>query len=110
MSAGEEHRGEGELGATRLGCGDFHETYDRLMRLLNEVARAEDHAGRGMLSAVAVNAHSGMPGQGYFSLARRLGREGTNDAIWGRERAHLQAAWQELAPNAPHPPSEGSPR
>ena len=56
--------------------GEIRETYHKLMQLLNEVSEAEDSAGRGMLSAVVVGARSGMPGRGYFSLARRLGREG----------------------------------
>jgi hypothetical protein len=81
--------------ATRLEWGDLRETYDELTRLLNEGSETEDHAGRGMISAVAVSAYSGMPGNGFFSLARHLGREGTNDAIWRRERAHLQASWQD---------------
>jgi len=62
-----------------------------------------------MLSAVVVGARSGMPGLGFFSLARRLGREGTNDSIWRRERAQLQATWQDevsaeaTVPSPPHP-------
>ena len=93
----------GEL-ATRLGWGDLRETYDKLMRLLTEISETEDHAGRGMLSALAVSAHWGTPSKGYFSLARRLGREGTNDSIWRRERAQLQATWQDkVAPRRPSP-------
>ena len=80
------------------------------MRLLTEVSETEDHAGRGMLSAVSVSAHSGMPGKGYFSLARRLGREGTNDSIWRRERVDLQAAWRDVVSAEPTLPSPEHPR
>ena len=80
-----------ELAATR---GDsLEETYEELSALLGEVSESEDRAGRGMLSAIVVGAHSGIPGRGFFSLARRLGREGTNEAIWRRERELLRATW-----------------
>ncbi len=82
----------GEL-ARRLGWGEIRETYHKLMQLLNEVSETEDSAGRGMLSAVVVGARSGMPGRGYFSLARRLGREGTRETVWRHERGLLQATW-----------------
>ena len=46
-----------------------------------------------MSGLTGVAARSGMPGLGFFSLARRLGREGTDEAIWRRERELLRAVW-----------------
>ena len=61
-----------------------------------------------MLSAVVVGARSGMPGAGFFSLARHLGRESNDEAIWRRERGLLRATWTSL--NCEHPlrPESGS--
>ena len=42
-------------------------------QVLGEVSEDENQAGRPMLSAIAVN-EAGTPGEGFFKLARRLGR------------------------------------
>ena len=57
----------------------------RLNQLLDEITSEEDSAGRGMLSAVVVHKNDDMfPGDGFFELAKRLGRDVQSKA--GRER------------------------
>jgi hypothetical protein len=86
--------------------GRLEETYEELAALLRDVSESEDRAGRGMLGAVVVGAYSGIPGRGFFSLARYLGREGTNEAIWRRERELLRTTWTSL--NCEHPGTPGA--
>jgi hypothetical protein len=43
--------------------------------LLYEISKEEDAAGRGMISALVVRQEDGLPGQGFFDLARELGRD-----------------------------------
>lgn len=43
--------------------------------LLYEISVEEDAAGRGMLSALVVRQEDGLPGQGFFDLAKKLGRD-----------------------------------
>jgi hypothetical protein len=50
-----------------------------LHELLGEIARAEDAAGRGMLSVLVVHKRDGMPGQGFFKLAAELGRKADDE-------------------------------
>src|SRR5579872_5681904 len=50
---------------------DFHE-------LLYQISAEEDAAGRGLISALVVHKHDGMPGQGFFDMAQTLGRDITN--------------------------------
>jgi hypothetical protein len=72
---------------------DLNDRYDDLQRFLGDVSEAEERAGRGLLSAVVVGTRTGIPGKGFFSLARRLGRSGTDRSIWEAERTRLQAVW-----------------
>jgi hypothetical protein len=54
---------------------------DLLPALLDEVSRAEAGAERGMLSAVVVHKNDDdLPGEGFFKLARELGRD-TSDQL-----------------------------
>lgn len=43
--------------------------------LLYEISVEEDAAGRGLISALVVRQEDGLPGQGFFDLARDLGRD-----------------------------------
>jgi hypothetical protein len=54
--------------------------------LLYEISKEEDAAGRGMISALVVRQDDGMPGQGFFDLAKELGRD-VSDRIrcWDEE-------------------------
>jgi hypothetical protein len=54
--------------------------------LLGDVSRAENKAGRGMLSVVVVHKdgpNRGRPGNGFFTLAQELGRDTRDrEKIW----------------------------
>jgi hypothetical protein len=43
--------------------------------LLYEISVEEDAAGRGMLTVLVVRQEDGLPGQGFFDLAEKLGRD-----------------------------------
>lgn len=47
--------------------------------MLDEISRAEDASGHPLLSAVVVQKESSMPGNGFFVLARELGRWNGSD-------------------------------
>ena len=80
--------------------------YDRLMRLLERGFRNRGSCGPRHAQCGRGGVHTrGRRAKADFSLARRLGREGTNDAIWRRERADLQAAWQREVTAEPSVPS-----
>jgi hypothetical protein len=54
--------------------------------ILGEISEAENARGRGMLSGVVVNRETGMPGDGFFTLARHLGRDTSDElAFWQAE-------------------------
>jgi hypothetical protein len=65
--------------------------------LLGEISEDEHNAGRPMLSAIAVNL-KGMPGGGFFNLARLLGRLASKtkpDEInfWNNEVTAIHNYW-----------------
>lgn len=61
----------------------------RLYRLLEAISIEEDEAGRGMMSVLVVHKHDGQPGDGFFALARTLGR------TVNTERARLKLVAEE---------------
>lgn len=66
-------------------------------KLLDEINEDEHGQGRPMLSALVVGTR-GMPGDGFFKLARALGRlqENAKEAerhFWRQEKAAVYAAW-----------------
>lgn len=70
--------------------------------ILGAISEDEVVADRPMLSALAVNVN-GDPGQGFFDLARRLGRLGQNgdeSAFWKAERDDTYKAWRRRLPAA----------
>ncbi len=70
--------------------------YDRrLSRLISEISREEDEAGRGMLSVLVVRGDTHRPGARFFTLAEEeCGRVTSNrEAFWQREKAQVFAAW-----------------
>jgi hypothetical protein len=81
-----------ELAAAPLGSIPFRPDDAALGRLLGEVSTEEDAAGRGLLSAVVVRKHGGLPGNGFFTLAARLGRAVGADrrAFWEAELARVR--------------------
>jgi hypothetical protein len=66
-----------------------------LRELLGEISTAEDTVGHGMLSAVII--HKGedcLPGHGFFTLARGLGRDTSNEEkLWATEFARVREVW-----------------
>ena len=65
-----------------------------LARMLGDISMEEDEAGRGMLSAVVVNKRDQRPGPGFFTLARSLGRDATNeDKCWSEELQKVHDTW-----------------
>ncbi len=63
----------------------FHKQEKAYHVLLSDISTREDEAGRGLLSAVVVRSNGGLPGEGYFILAKSRGRDVSN------ERAHHEA-------------------
>lgn len=66
----------------------------RLFDLLGEISTQENAAGRGMLSALVVRKDYGQPGEGFFDLAQKLGRDISNKhEFWTEEVKRVYAAW-----------------
>ncbi len=70
----------------------------RLFKLLGEISREEDGAGRGMLSVIVVHKTGelkGYPGDGFFKLAEDLGRDISNmEKCWMEERNKVYDYWK----------------
>ncbi|MCI0428299.1 MAG: hypothetical protein L0Z46_09820 [Nitrospiraceae bacterium] len=67
-------------------------------QILGEISEDEHKAGRPMLSSVAVGV-PGYPGDGYFELARRLGKLATSDRegtrkFWLDEKERVYETWK----------------
>ena len=67
----------------------------RLDRLLEQVARDEDLAGRGILTVVVVHKTGDkMPGPGFFELAEQLGRNVSDRVVcWVEELRKVHSQW-----------------
>lgn len=67
----------------------------RLAHLLGDISTEEDEAGRGMLSAVVVHKTGHQrPGAGFFTLARSLGRDTTDEVqCWVEELQKVHDTW-----------------
>jgi hypothetical protein len=62
--------------------------------LLYEISVEEDGAGRGLLSALVVRKEDGMPGDGFFDLAQKLGRDITDRVrCWTEEIRLVFSKW-----------------
>jgi hypothetical protein len=67
-------------------------------QILGEISEDEHRAGRPMLSALAV-ASSGFPGEGFFKLARRVGKLSSTNSdderdFWLAERNQVYDTWK----------------
>ena len=72
----------------RLTTVRFEAHNPRLNQLLDDISSEEDAAGRGMLSAIVVHKNDDMfPGDGFFELAKCLGRDVQNKL--SREKAGI---------------------
>ena len=62
---------------------------------LNELSRAEEEAGRGLLGVLVVRKRQGTPGTAFFNLARELGRQFENEKLFYLEESErVTAHWQ----------------
>lgn len=79
---------------SRVDAMSLHERSGDLHQILGEISEEEDAAGKGMLSAVVVAKESGVPGSGFFELARKLGRDLSDElSFWRQERDRLRDAY-----------------
>ena len=74
---------------------DWNKDYGRcrqIFSILRAICTAEVEQGCPMLSAVVVRQDTGMPGSGFFTLARELGcyQSGTDSSFWLAEREELR--------------------
>jgi len=69
-----------------------------LAQMLGEISTEEDAVGHEMLSAVVVHARGDMkPGEGFFELARQLGKDTSNeDKFWIRELNRVYDYWSRV--------------
>jgi hypothetical protein len=80
--------------ASRLQSVAFEADDKRLHDLLDEISRQEYATGRGMLSAVVVRKVEMDPGNGFFKLARALGRSADDRMkFWTEELQFVYDAW-----------------
>lgn len=77
---------------------DMENPYHRteIARLLGEISTHEHELGRPLLSAVVIGKDTNIPGQGFFTLARELGRYSGDDdvAFFARELSRVFGAWK----------------
>lgn len=70
----------------------------RLFHLLGDLSREELAEPRGMLSALVVHKSGTKPGEGFFELARELGRDTSDyDRLWIEEVTGVQSFWSTSA-------------
>jgi hypothetical protein len=70
--------------------------------MLGEISTTEDAAGRGMLTVIVVHAKGDtLPGAGFFKLARKLGRDVTDEKdFWLEELKRVYGSWSTTAEKA----------
>ncbi len=91
-----DHRPLTYSNVVALVSGLFVSPHDwRLHHLLGQISEDEEDAGRGLISAFVVRQGNGRPGNGFFRLAEKRGRDVTDrEVCWTREIAHLQEVWR----------------
>jgi len=77
---------------------DWNKNYGKcrqIFSILGDICTSEVEQGHPMLSAIAVRQDTGMPGSGFFALARSLGRyqSGTDYSFWIAERDAVRSLW-----------------
>lgn len=69
-----------------------------LASILGEISTEENELGHGMLFAVVVHVDDGIPGAGFFILAKSLGRNIIDkDKFWLKELSDVHKYWSEHA-------------
>ena len=68
----------------------------KIRDILDTISRREHRNGRPLLSAVVVNKDTQMPGDGFFKLAKELGRYNASDDLecWSKELHRVYAHWR----------------
>lgn len=81
---------------------DMTDVADReeISRLLDEISEYEHQHNRPLLSAIVIHVEDNIPGNGFFSMAERLGRFRGNDRLrfWLHELRAVYDHW--ARPNA----------
>lgn len=73
-----------------------HQLGQRLAPILDAICSYEHDHGRPLLSAVVVRADTGIPGGGFFKMARHVGKMSSSDdqrRFWQRELEEIKEAW-----------------
>jgi len=52
---------------------------NKIATILDEISTSEHNQGHPLLSAVVIHKHDNIPGQGFFTLAKRLGLQKQED-------------------------------
>ncbi|MBS3955753.1 MAG: hypothetical protein KGZ88_22675 [Methylomicrobium sp.] len=80
---------------------DMNEPADRdeISRLLDEISVHEHCAGHPLLSAVVIHTKDNMPGNGFFTMAQRVGRFNGGDRLhfWLNELKNVHSHWANQA-------------
>ena len=81
-----------EVGAIHLRPYSF-----AVVAFLNEICTEEDAAHGVMMASLVVRKDTGLPGNGYFRHAGRLGRDVSDrEAFWRSEVEKVYAVWPEF--------------
>src|SRR5262249_48392643 len=80
----------------RIGAIHLEPDSHALAALLGEISTDEDESGGGMLSVLLVHKTGDMmPGNGFFELAARLGKDVSDrDKLWIQEFNRVLLAWK----------------
>jgi hypothetical protein len=83
--------------AVGLGWNKDYGKCRQIFAILKAICTAEVRKGRPMLGAVVVRQDTGMPGSGFFAMARKLGRyQGETDrSFWITEREAVNKGVEE---------------
>ena len=74
----------GEL-TKRIQSIRFEPRGDDFRRFLGQLSRESDATGLGMITAIVVHKEDQRPGNGFFTLAKELGRDISDGEEWARE-------------------------
>lgn len=80
----------------RIAAVSFEPNEYAFHAFLGEISADEDDAGRGLMTVLVVHKEGdGMPGAGWFQLAKDRGRDVSNkERCWIEERNKVYDAWK----------------
>lgn len=71
-----------------------------LAKSLTKISSSEALNGRPLISALVVNEETGIPGDGFYTLAKKLGKfngkENSKKAFFKKESVLVRAFWQKI--------------